>query len=72
MPDRDDGGPAFPHVNRFYWGGDERYDGLSLRDWFAGLALQGLCSLDDAKGDADQYAKWAYQYADAMLAERKR
>lgn len=48
----------------------------ALRDWFAGQALCGFTSfsLDDGEpfmGAADT-AKAAYNYADAMLAERER
>ena len=52
----------------------------SLRDWFAGMALQGFVasdatikpgdSLGEISGEA-LYAKSAYALADAMLAERE-
>lgn len=47
---------------------------MTLRDWFAGQALAGFtaCHLEDGDaimGAADT-AKAAYNYADAMLAER--
>ena len=36
----DDGGPAFPvHGGR---------DGMSLRDWFAGMAVEGMLSFSSA------------------------
>jgi len=41
-----DGGSAFP-VSPPYYGPGVRVEigcGMSLRDWFAGMALQGLCS----------------------------
>ena len=54
----DDGGPAFPHGPL----GDSRqhedglishqfaaYPGMSLRDWFAGLAMQGLIAEGDER-----------------------
>jgi hypothetical protein len=49
------------------------FDSVSLRDYFAAAALQGILSShsgevslpDDAKA-----AKWSYQAADAMLAAR--
>jgi hypothetical protein len=59
---RKDGGPAFP---------DDRFQtGMSLRDWFAGKAMQG------SRARASIYATWgdlakdAYEIADAMLAAR--
>ena len=68
-----DGGPAFP---------TPRYvavrDGMSLRDWFAGQALNGMLSYsrNDAGGSwystsETDAARAAYEYADAMLAARK-
>ena len=62
---KDDGGPAFP-IHDHYGKADSI--GMSLRDYFAAMALQG--SLADGGGSYEQEAKWAYAYADAMLAER--
>jgi hypothetical protein len=42
---------------------------MSLRDWFAGMALQGIIPLA-LDADIQTCARDAYQYADAMLAER--
>ena len=65
MSMKDDGGPAFPQTIRVP---DEFHAGMSLRDWFAGQALQGML----ANGERRQsYAAEAYSLADAMLAERK-
>jgi len=46
---------------------------MTLRDHFAGLAMQGLLSADPGNkwGDED-CAKFAYQQADAMLKERSK
>lgn len=68
-----DGGPAFP-VSGFVNPFDQRMerwpvDGMSLRDWFAGMALAGMC----ANGNENSWppnAEGAYKFADAMLAER--
>jgi len=59
-----------------------RSRGMSIRDWFAGQALQGLLACpttgnakEDGVGDANHADRWArrsYAYADAMLAERSR
>ena len=48
-------------------------DAMTLRDHFAGLAMQGLLSADSENtlGDED-CAKFAYEQADAMLKERSK
>ena len=48
---------------------NEKTDGLSLRDYFAAMAMQGYVS---RKPDVMHQiiAEEAYRYADAMLAER--
>jgi hypothetical protein len=63
----DNGGPAFPFIAspESHW----VYTGMTLRDWFAGQALNGNCV-------KRQYANWndlasdCYQIADAMLVAR--
>jgi len=61
------GGPAFPTV-----AGQTVYsNGMSLRDWFAGQALAGLCAHPES--DNWEYlgiAASAYTQADAMIAAR--
>ena len=68
--EKNDGGPAFPRIPM----SNEKPEdckGMSLRDYFAGKALQGL--LAGARSEKLSYlAEWAYNYADAMLAERKK
>ncbi len=42
-----------------------------LRDWFAGQALSGLCAIDAMTGPDNAFiARFAYNVADAMMAER--
>jgi hypothetical protein len=54
---------AFPHN----W--DTK--GMTLRDWFAGQALVGYLSGFAETTPAEHVAaRWAYGFADAMLAER--
>lgn len=49
-------------------------EGMTLRDYFAAAALQGLLAhvigVTNAKNEHD-YAKRCYQYADAMIEARK-
>lgn len=76
MTERNDGGPAFPRPStQNPYGPDGPPDwgnvGMSLRDWFAGMALSCLMhSHDGACFTHDQLAGRAYSMADAMLAER--
>ena len=54
--------------------GSQDFAGLSVRDYFAGLALAGMCSAsaEPAHGLAMQrkMAETAFQLADAMVARR--
>ena len=67
----DDGGPAFPQqmletdrgvFSVDAWGAG----GMSLRDWFAGMALASAIAVNRQGG---HIAEWAYGIADAMLLE---
>jgi hypothetical protein len=46
--------------------------GMSLRDWFAGLALAGVLANPTKKGRWTDYAEVSYVLADAMLAQREK
>lgn len=63
--DEQDGGQAFPRPG----GG---LPGMSLRDWFAGMAMQGKLANGMYAGHDEQgsLAKSSYRAADAMLAAR--
>lgn len=67
----DDGGPAFPNTAQYDEDGSlmmTQY-GMSLRDWFAGMALQGILP---KQGNAfETAADYAYRVADLMLEARK-
>jgi hypothetical protein len=85
----EDGGPAFPpHMH--YDASDGSFvighsNGMSLRDYFAAMALQGWLSgpcqgdvLDSYEPDTDSFAqhqlavaKTCYGYADAMIRARE-
>lgn len=45
-------------------------DYVTLRDYFAAKALAGMLADPQVTGKPELVAKAAYQYADAMLAER--
>jgi hypothetical protein len=45
---------------------------MSLRDYFAAAAMQGLLANIDTTSGKAQLAKSCYALADAMLAERAR
>lgn len=69
-----DGGPAFP-VESY----DHEADmdtvklGMTLRDYFAAAALQGmLANAQPGDGTPEEFAADAYAFADAMLAARAR
>lgn len=71
--------PAFPCPE--YSEATPQNKGMSLRDYFAAKAMQGLCSKEYVKEDfknpdlnsvVKQIAYDSYKMADAMLAERNR
>jgi len=62
---RKDGSPAFPVIDE----SGDTWEGMSLRDYFAGRALAGqIASSFNLNGE--QHAKRAYKIADAMIKER--
>jgi len=70
----DKGGSAFPP---YVDGSGDIWEGMTRRDWLAGLAMQGLCcnrieiqrSLDRSDSKFNSIAKLAYKIADDMIAE---
>ena len=70
------GGPAFPTSDWYVNEKAYKMHGMTLRDYFAAKALQGMIV---ANGDSNGYleyeeemvAKNAYKLADAMLEARK-
>jgi hypothetical protein len=62
MSAKQDGGPAFPSAGEF--------DGMSLRDWFAGQAMKVLLEFDKSYDYMDM-AYAAYTAADCMLQARR-
>lgn len=70
-----DGGPAFPcqpHDPQGAPCGPLEY-GMSLRDWFAGMALQGLLTgqhSESSKHNMSGLPEECFGIADAMIAAR--
>ena len=81
MAEVDDGGPAFPFPGIPTDGTDipwmmPPFPGMSLRDWFAGMAMQGVIADSGwepiVRSDGiTPVSEVAYAIADAMLAARK-
>lgn len=81
-----DGGPAFPKNGfrvtpdgKTYRETIEYQRGMSLRDWFAGMALIGVLASRDERGrggfselSEEKTAVFALKQADAMLAAREK
>ena len=73
MTQKENGGPAYPTV-----AGQTVYSsGMSLRDWFAGQMLAGMCGHPKAlrrtrDDDLLSDAILAYRYADAMIEARNK
>ena len=75
MSEINTGGPAFPTENEGQSGPSTwRYEGMTLRDYFAGQAMEGYnkCIRDYGWGEDIllEHAKQAYAIADAMLKAR--
>jgi hypothetical protein len=76
-----DGGSAFPlplavgAAGDVYQAGRDGDGGMSLRDWFAGMALQGLIAHHAWNYKADDVAgavsSISYEIADAMIRARE-
>jgi hypothetical protein len=70
MSNTNTGGPAFPTPR--YERGDMYSLGMTLRDYLAAKAMQGLLLDDNGDfSDRDWLAEKAYAFADAMLKARE-
>ena len=77
---KETGGPAFPTKSYdLERENTVREEGMTLRDYFAAKAMQGLTMRQDGAGfdfarapnDVMRVAMWAYDVADAMMEARK-
>jgi hypothetical protein len=57
--------PAFPT-----WSAKDVVQGMTLRDYFAATALQGMLSDPNVTIPLEKISAWAYKYADAMMEAR--
>lgn len=85
MSNQNNGGPAFPELGNVGHNSDwQSESGMTLRDYFAAKALQGLCAnpggpfqANDMNGwaivncELDDIAAESYKLADAMLKARE-
>lgn len=64
--------PAFP-VEMIYTQENEKFNGMSLRDYFAAKAMQGLLASygGDLEPNPKLCAEWSYAMSDAMLKARQ-
>lgn len=72
---KNDGGPAFPGAYKTNTGLPFWSEGMSLRDYFAGLAMQGMLAnsaLDLAGENGFYVVKSAYRMSDAMIQHREK
>ena len=67
-------GPAFPFPAYTYPNGEINHgeDGMTLRDYFAAKAMQGLLSDSNVKAKPLDFAIRAYAMADAMIEYRSK
>jgi hypothetical protein len=70
MSNTNTGGPAFP-CEGIVTSNGILYEGMSLRDYFAAKAMQGLLADPTIKAEPEEFAYEAYNMADAMLKARQ-
>jgi hypothetical protein len=62
--------PAFPQLRHDAWNELHVKGGMTLRDYFAAKAMQGLLNINPNPPDKE-LAHFSYQLADAMLKARE-
>ena len=63
--------PAFPLHNHGTQTLGMHFTGMTLRDYFAAKALQGILTDAEIVMSISEIAKLAYKYADAMMKARE-
>ena len=73
MSESKDGGPAFPsEQGETSKGWNQTYEsGLTKREWFAGMALQGLLANPSTILKQADIPELSFEYADAMIRAGK-
>jgi hypothetical protein len=70
-----DGGQAYP-TDGYYLGEcskEPSWHGMSLREWYAGMALHGVMSdMEGVFTEPEKVAEYCFKYADAMIKEREK
>ena len=62
---------AYPFLHKHPTSGQTTIsDGMDLRDWFAGQALQGLLA-SDVQDTINVFASKSYELADLMMKQRE-
>ena len=62
---------AYPYMHKHPTSGQTTIsEGMDLRDWFAGMALQGLLA-SDVEDTINAFAAKSYELADLMMKQRK-
>jgi hypothetical protein len=75
MSNKNDGGPVYPSEQGQDLEGkwNQTYEaGITRRDWLAGLAMQSVVGLAGARITTQETVRWAYELADALIAEGER
>jgi hypothetical protein len=70
MNNTNTGGPAFPDGSTNEWG-NAYNSGMTLRDYFAAKAMQGVLAGKPHTGNMMTIAKECYMMAEAMLRARE-
>ena len=72
MSNNNGGGPAFPSV-LYHQSPTENWatHGMTLRDYFAAKAMQGLLANSEVQATHAEFAAESYKMADAMLKARE-
>ena len=68
---KNNGEPAFPVFPETATGHAAAFRGMTLRDYFAAKAMQGMVSVQYGSRRTEVWAKDAYELADAMLKARE-